>query len=534
MPSASAPALAATPPRALLLQLPPLAPAPDGGGALVAPTPATVQGSSSSLKRRESSLTRLARKVTGRKHRDSEDSVSTLDLSLRQRQHEEEERRALMLHAEIERAAVDRDEKRKRRVGEALTSVHRRLDVASDSILAEMDETLERASLSRRDQVFYLAVVVVALMLSASLLPPMACAPLVAAVLVCKALVTGRQNRVKAAEAVDDVAARLQDLDDGVRRCELALELDIKAEAEWEREMEDERRGWEARQRELDAKRSGPRRATARVRTRLQDRSKQFVEKAKQDLERTVHQIETTVHRPIDAAKDAAKMILRRQGRSPSRPSLDESVTFEPGASEQWIKYVQATLPMERAPDLTADELEFEAELRQHCAANWDRLPFDIKLMVMRGYADKGNKRMELSVEGVNYIAEWREKTQSDELLKSIEPNALNFFKYWPTRFGGEDKLGHLVVYDRVEEIDVHALASVPEADFFRYRTQQLEVVRHEKKQIELRIGQRVCKHVYIMDLKGLTLQKHFSRQVKNLLQPIFKVAGDACAFFFS
>jgi len=149
----------------------------------------------------------------------------------------EEERRQI-LSAEIEKAAVDRDEKRKRRVGEALASVHRRLDVASDSILSEMEEALERSTISLTDRIAYAVAIFTSIILWTFPLPILI--PFTVCFLVLKSYMTSRKHVVAASDANDDIGARLQDLDDGIRRCELALELDIKAEAEWAQEMEDE------------------------------------------------------------------------------------------------------------------------------------------------------------------------------------------------------------------------------------------------------------------------------------------------------
>ena len=198
----------------------------------------------SNMKKKESSLSRLARRLSGKKARGpSEDSVdiSTAN-SLASTTHPvlpptEEERRQI-LSAEIEKAAVDRDEKRKRRVGEALASVHRRLDVASDSILSEMEEALERSTISLTDRIAYAVAIFTSIILWTFPLPILI--PFTVCFLVLKSYMTSRKHVVAASDANDDIGARLQDLDDGIRRCELALELDIKAEAEWAQEMEDE------------------------------------------------------------------------------------------------------------------------------------------------------------------------------------------------------------------------------------------------------------------------------------------------------
>lgn len=79
---------------------------------------------------------------------------------------------------------------------------------------------------------------------------------------------------------------------------------------------------------------------------------------------------------------------------------------------------------------------------------------------------------------------------------------------------------------------------------FFRFRTQQMEVIRRFKKDVEKKRGCRIAKvceimsegeectneawqHIYIVDLKGLSLGKHFNEFVRKKLPMIFKISQE-------
>lgn len=197
------------------------------------------------------------------------------------------------------------------------------------------------------------------------------------------------------------------------------------------------------------------------------------------------------------------------------------------GASSAWIAYVDANLPLERLEVESPEERVFSAQLRINSNGDWDLLSKDIQLMLLRGYADKKD-RMKDSLEAVRYIIHWRAHTKCDTILQTATPEHESFFKAWGTVYAGEDKYGHIIIADRVETIDLSALFLLDDEFILETRTKQMEVLRRLKLNIEKRRGHRVCKHVYILDLAGLNIRKHFTPRVKNLLQSIFKVGGDA------
>ncbi|KAH9251130.1 hypothetical protein BASA81_011029 [Batrachochytrium salamandrivorans] len=429
-------------------------------------------------------------------------------------QEDSEERREL-----IEKAASERDEKRKKKVTEALLGTQRRLDVAFNAIQAEMDETIETSKWTTEEKKSALLVFVVI---------SFAHAYGVVSYLACIGLMgySYRQSslrHIEAKRAGDNVGARLADLEDGLRRCELALQHDVEQEEEWTQMVLEETRQWEERQKELLVRRGRAFPYTQRINTQRIRMVTQFHETTDRAMQ-ALHKIE-----------DVARKTLMPLGggggggnTANPRESAEESLASEMDlATPAWKHYVLTNLPLERLAVESPEEQEFSAQLRIKSQGDWDLLPKDLQLMILRGYADKKD-RMKDSLDGLKYIIDWRKHTKCDTILTTATPEHQSFFNAWGTVYAGEDKYGHLIIADRVEAIDLHALFLLEDDFILEMRTKQMEVLRRLKRNIEQRRGVRVCKHIYILDLSGLNVRKHFAPRVKNLLQSIFKVGGDA------
>jgi hypothetical protein len=78
-----------------------------------------------------------------------------------------------------------------------------------------------------------------------------------------------------------------------------------------------------------------------------------------------------------------------------------------------------------------------------------------------------------------------------------------------------------------VEEIDSGVLQKIDEADVLLMRAQHIEALNVLKHRASLAAGHRICKYIYIMDLKGLVIRKHFTAKVREVLKPIFQLSGD-------
>lgn len=196
-----------------------------------------------------------------------------------------------------------------------------------------------------------------------------------------------------------------------------------------------------------------------------------------------------------------------------------------------WQKYVEFTLHKERTIIFNSEEEscigQVKTELRKRGRPEcWDHLKHEQQLNIVRGYWDRPQRVKDIT-DIVVEIYDWRKAEHVDDLLNTILPLHDEYHQCWPTHICGEDKYGHWVVMDRVEELEVSALSKYDEDLVLRYRAQALEALNAIKDEISSRLGYRVCQYVYIMDLKGLSIKKHFTAKVRGILQPIFKISGD-------
>jgi len=84
----------------------------------------------------------------------------------------------------------------------------------------------------------------------------------------------------------------------------------------------------------------------------------------------------------------------------------------------------------------------------------------ETKRRFVRGYCPKGGDPAELkeAVETYSGMADWREKHNVGALLGNPLAKADVFQRCWPSNVYGTDKEGHLVVVERVADINVDAL----------------------------------------------------------------------------
>ncbi|GBG26487.1 Phosphatidylinositol/phosphatidylcholine transfer protein SFH12 [Hondaea fermentalgiana] len=187
--------------------------------------------------------------------------------------------------------------------------------------------------------------------------------------------------------------------------------------------------------------------------------------------------------------------------------------------------------PGARTLPASAEELDcidqLKASLREEGRAEcWDELPHDDRLNLIRGYWDRA-KRVRDMTDAAIEIYDWRKTENIDNILHSRMPLHDEYHDCWPSYIGGEDKYGHWIVLDRVEELEVSALSKYDEATVLQYRAQSLEALVAIRHEISHRLGYRIAQYIYVMDLNGLSIKKHFTAKVRAILQPIFKVSGD-------
>jgi hypothetical protein len=346
-----------------------------------------------------------------------------------------------------------------------------------------------------------------------------------------------------AVHALNLVSKSLTTLDIGITRCNTVLtEVELVEDLEWEKEEEANRKLWEEerkRSEELQLQ---------RINSRLKKLHPEMSAiKREKELQRIQQLEQTRKRRSAFSRKDKSSKgqsatgsfrNIFSSGRAP-KPDVDAATMagldptvrepeFAVNSTKTWQEYVNVSLRLERLATMTEVERAFSKQLREKSNGKWDELPLDLKLMALRAWEGRKD-RLEFTLEQVDYIVDWRHKCDAENMLNNIsEPVEERFFDSWKTRFGGEDIYGHPVIFDRVDDFNLDYLFTLTDHQVLSCHTKQMEVLRRRKTDIGLGRHQRVCKHVYILDLKGLSLNKHFNTRVKNLLISIFKVEGTA------
>ena len=198
-----------------------------------------------------------------------------------------------------------------------------------------------------------------------------------------------------------------------------------------------------------------------------------------------------------------------------------------PGSDSAWSKYVETNLPLERKAEMDLEEAEVNTKIETILTPEqWGPIPSDLRLMVVRGFAEKKD-RIKETVDAAKHIYTWRKETNSDKLLDMELPKSSEYWDNWVEHVGGEDIYGHTIFLNRVQDINPSKLLSIPQKAFYQMRTQHMETVCYIKANVAKQRGHRICKHIFVFDLKGLSIFKHFTSAVRNMLAPIFKIAGD-------
>eukprot|EP00924_Labyrinthula_sp_SR-Ha-C_P014617 snap_masked-scaffold_34-processed-gene-3.29-mRNA-1 protein AED:1.00 eAED:1.00 QI:0/-1/0/0/-1/1/1/0/713 len=203
-------------------------------------------------------------------------------------------------------------------------------------------------------------------------------------------------------------------------------------------------------------------------------------------------------------------------------------------------EYLKRELEYEGKIRLTVDEANFVSDLYDHYDSfefdsketaapysrkEWDGLPFEHQRMILRGLVGlKGRKRVTETAKFAKKRYDWLQ--QNPDLLSSVLPNHDAFHQGWPSYVAGQDSYGHWVNYEPVNEFEVNNLDKMSVAECILQRCQYYEAQSEMKRRISARLGKRVTKNVYILDLKGLSLRKHFVPKVKKIIPPLLDECG--------
>ena len=332
-------------------------------------------------------------------------------------------------------------------------------------------------------------------------------------------------------QALNAIITRLGDVDTGVDKCERLLAESLESDGDWMRQEEQDRQRWEEERDRTEQEQNN--RVNARFKTLHPEllavkASVRPPRLKKQPLRKERSMLRSKSFRGfLSSFREHKDVSLTSSTLSPYDSSMPEP-PFHFSATKSWRDYVDLNLPLERMGEMTEAERAFSKQMREATKDLWEELDMDLKLMALRAWEGKKD-RLGFTSEQVEYIVNWRRECNADKMLDEMGDKAdERFFGAWLTRFGGQDIYGHPVIYDRVEDFDLDYLFTLSDKEVLSCHTKQMEVLRQKKKDIGIGRRQRVCKHVYVLDLKGLSLNKHFTSRMKNLLGSIFKVEGTA------
>lgn len=202
----------------------------------------------------------------------------------------------------------------------------------------------------------------------------------------------------------------------------------------------------------------------------------------------------------------------------------DGVVSAPAGGSSSWANYVTLFLTRERQ-DVVEDSDQVKKLITLVSEAVWDELPTPVKLNVLRGYMDEKDP-LTAMVESVKTIYAWRIKYQVKLMSHRLVSNFEAYQNMWPMKLAGEDVYGHPIIYDQLNSINFKALLEVGDEEMYACRTQALEIIELKKMEISKRTGSRVGKHIYILDLNGLVMSKHFSNSIQKKVRPLLKMSA--------
>jgi len=214
------------------------------------------------------------------------------------------------------------------------------------------------------------------------------------------------------------------------------------------------------------------------------------------------------------------------QTQRPDTSEASDDGSDNTAAARNFAAYLAKFIPLERSTEWSTDESALIAALCREAAEDWAALPSNVQLNVIRAYETE-KERLKTTVRQTKRIAAYRREHQLELWPGNVDTKAIEEFETsWPMRIAGVDNFGHVVLVDKVVGFKIDRLLSMDLSDMMHIKAQELEAVQYLKGEIADRLGHRVCKHVYIIDLAGLEA-RHFSARFKAVLQPLMSMTTD-------
>eukprot|EP01068_Selenidium_serpulae_P016857 Selendium_serpulae@DN6329_c0_g1_i3.p2 len=119
---------------------------------------------------------------------------------------------------------------------------------------------------------------------------------------------------------------------------------------------------------------------------------------------------------------------------------------------------------------------------------------------------------------------EWRDKYEVDKIVReAVFPMASSVKQYYPHGYHGVDKRGRPIYIEALGKVDVkHVLSIIQPSDLIQYFVQEYEhLVEVILPSCSQQCGTPVDQTLTVLDLQGLNLMTHFTKQTRGLVRQV-------------
>ena len=136
--------------------------------------------------------------------------------------------------------------------------------------------------------------------------------------------------------------------------------------------------------------------------------------------------------------------------------------------------------------------------------------------------------RAEKASKEIEKILAWRAAQEVDTILERDLANTEEFHRSWPVTLHGSDEFGHPIICERIVDIDAKGLEGPGFAKglAMMHRVQIMEALDHFKRRTAIAKGHRLHKHVWVIDLQGITTS-HLTGSVRTFLYDLISLCQD-------
>jgi hypothetical protein len=142
-------------------------------------------------------------------------------------------------------------------------------------------------------------------------------------------------------------------------------------------------------------------------------------------------------------------------------------------------------------------------------------------LKVIRAYWTYKNQ-LQTMADSLKQIIRWRKEKNIDTVLDGEVPNEEESMTAWPSFVYGQDYQGHVINCERIADINIETLVKADLQDVLLSRAKSAEMMDMIKADISEDIGCVRIKQIFILDLTGLVMSKHFSSKAREVMKPVF------------